>query len=49
MIIGDARERRCTIHADHVNMVKFSDHSDGGYKKFLHAIKVLLEEKSQST
>ena len=30
LIIGDARERRDTIHADHINMVKFSDASDGG-------------------
>jgi hypothetical protein len=40
-IIGDARERRDTIYADHVNMVKFSDRTDDGYFKILYAIKVL--------
>ena len=49
MIIGDARERRDTIHADHVNMVKFSDRTDNVYVKILYAIKVLLEERLQST
>ena len=49
VIIGDARERRDTIHADHVNMVKFSNRTDDGYVKILYAIKVLLEERLQST
>ena len=48
-IIGYPSERRDTIYADHVNMVKFSDRMDDGYKKILHAIKVLLEEKQKST
>ena len=41
-IIGDAYEWRDTIHADHLNMVKFSDRTDDGYSKVLYAIKVLL-------
>lgn len=45
-IIGDARERRDTVHANHVNIVKFSDAKDNGYLKVLHAIKTLLNEKS---
>ena len=48
-LIGDARERRDMIHADHVNMVKFSDRTDDGYVKILHAIKVLLKGKLRST
>ena len=44
-IIGDAHERRDTIHADHVNMVKFSSVTEDGYIKILYAIKVLLEER----
>ena len=47
-IIGDARERRDTIHADHINMVKFSDRTDDGYVKVLYAIKILLTEKLHS-
>ena len=47
-IIGDAYERRDTIHADHINMVKFSDATDDGYRKVLHAIKVLLSENADS-
>ena len=47
-IIGYPSERRDTIYADHVNMVKFSDRTEDGYKKILHAINVLLGEKSQS-
>ena len=47
-LIGDARERRDTIYADHVNMVKFSDPADDGYVKILHAIKVLLKGKLRS-
>ena len=34
-LIGDAQERRDTIYADHVNMVKFSDPADDGYVKIL--------------
>ena len=47
--IGDAWERRDTIYADHVNMVKFLDRTDDGYVKILHSIKVLLKEKLRST
>jgi hypothetical protein len=42
-ILGDAREYRETIHADHVGMVKFSTRSDPGFKKVLGAIEMLLE------
>lgn len=42
-IIGDAREHRETIHADHVGMVKFSSRADPGYKQVLYAIEMLLE------
>ena len=48
IVIGDARERRDTIHADHINMVKFTDATDDGYRKVLHAIKMLLEIKADS-
>ena len=48
-IIGYPSERRDTIYADHVHMVKFSDRTEDGYKKILHAINVLLGEKLQST
>ena len=48
-LIGDARERRDTMHADHVNMVKFLDHTDDRYVKILNSIKVLLKEKLRST
>ena len=41
-VIGDAHERRDTIH------VKFSGVKDDGYRKVLHAIKVLLPEKLHS-
>jgi len=47
-VIGDAYERRDTIHANHINMVKFSDRTDDGYRKVLSAIKVLLRERLQS-
>jgi hypothetical protein len=43
-IIGDARERRETIRADHVGMVKFSTRDDPGYRKVLNAIEIALEE-----
>jgi hypothetical protein len=42
-IINDGRERRDTIHADHVNMVKFSDRKDDGYGKVLYALEQLLK------
>jgi hypothetical protein len=42
-IIGDAREIRETIHADHVGMAKFSSRDDSGYKKVLNAIEMMLE------
>jgi hypothetical protein len=43
-IIGDAREDRASIYADHLGMVKFASRSDAGYKKVLYAIEMLLEE-----
>jgi len=46
-IIGDARENRETIHADHVGMTKFSRREDSEYKKFLCAIEVLLQAAIQ--
>ena len=42
-IIGDARENRESIHADHIGMAKFSSSSDAGYKKVLYAIEMVLE------
>jgi hypothetical protein len=42
-IIGDAREDRGSIHADHLGMVKFATRSDTEYKKVLYAIEMLLE------
>jgi hypothetical protein len=42
-IIGDARENRETIHADHIGMTKFSTKDDDGYGKVLYAIEMLLE------
>jgi hypothetical protein len=42
-IIGDAREDRGSIHADHMGMVKFATRSDAEYKKVLYAIEMLLE------
>ena len=45
-IIGDAHERRDTIHADHINMVKFSSVTEDGYVKILYAIETLLEEQT---
>ena len=42
-IIGDAREIRETIYADHVGMAKFSRRDDGEYRKVLYAIEILLE------
>ena len=43
--IGDEREWRDTIHADHINMVKFSGRTDGGYIKVQYAIIMLLKKK----
>ena len=45
ILIGDAHERRDTIHANHVEMVKFSNPTDDGYAKVLYAIKMLLKDK----
>ena len=42
-IIGDARENRGSIYADHTGMAKFSTRSDTEYKKVLYAIEMLLE------
>jgi hypothetical protein len=42
-IIGDAREIRGSIHADHLGMVKFASRCDTGYKKVLYAIEMVLE------
>jgi hypothetical protein len=44
-IIGDARENRETIHADHIGMTKFSTRDDDGYGKILYAIEMLLERQ----
>jgi hypothetical protein len=45
-IIGDARENRETIHADHMGMVKFATR-DSEYGKIRFAIEMLLEGLSQ--
>jgi hypothetical protein len=42
-LIGDAREIRDGIYADHIGMAKFSTRNDSGYKKVLNAIETLLE------
>ena len=42
-VIGDAREHRTLIHADHIGMTKFSNSDDAGYKKVLYAIEIVLE------
>jgi hypothetical protein len=42
-IIGDARENRGSIYADHIGMAKFSTRSDTEYRKVLYAIEMLLE------
>ena len=42
-IIGDGRENRLSIHADHVGMAKFSSSDDAGYKQVLYAIEMVLE------
>ena len=47
-ILGDARENRDSIHADHIGMSKFSTTSDPGYKKILYAIGVLVEGSQSS-
>ena len=46
-IIGDARENRESIHADHIGMAKFSSSNDVGYKKVLYAIEMVLEGHSK--
>jgi protein SERAC1 len=46
--VGDARENRATIHADHSDMAKFSTEDDPGYKNVLHAIETLLESLTES-
>ena len=49
-IIGDAREHRETIHADHTGIVKFSTREDPGYRKVLNAIEMIIEDPAnQST
>jgi hypothetical protein len=48
-VIGDARENRGTIHANHIGMVKFSARSDFGYKKILYAMEMLLEALREDT
>ena len=42
-ILNNTRERWDTIRADHVNMVKFSDRRDDGYRKVFTALERLLE------
>jgi hypothetical protein len=46
-VIGDAREIRDYIYADHVDMVKFSSRADSGYQKVVHAIEVLLAQSPE--
>jgi protein SERAC1 len=43
--IGDAREHRETIHADHIGMTKYSTKDDDGYGKVLYAIEMLLKAR----
>jgi hypothetical protein len=45
-IIGDAREYRETIHADHIGMAKFSTRDDPEYGKVLNAIELVMEGSS---
>ena len=47
-IIGDAREIRETLYADHVGMAKFSTRDDAEYKKVLYAIEMLLENLAEN-
>ena len=47
-IIGDARENRETIYADHAGMAKFSRRDDAEYRKVLYAIEMLLESLAQN-
>jgi hypothetical protein len=42
-VIGDARENRGTIHANHIDITKFSARGDSGYKKVVYALDMLLE------
>jgi hypothetical protein len=48
-VIGDARENRGTIHANHIGITKFSARDDPGYKKVLYAMEMLLEELREDT
>jgi len=43
-IIGDAREYRGSIHANHVGIAKFSTRNDNGYQKVVYAIEMVLEK-----
>ena len=47
-VIDHGYERRDSIHADHVGMTKFSTAGDQGYKKIVHAIRVLVESIQDS-
>ena len=47
-IIGDAREYRGTIHADHMGITKFST-KDSEYQKIARAIEMVLEKVSEDT
>jgi hypothetical protein len=47
-IIGDAREMRSSIHANHIDMAKFSTRVDPGYKSVLYAMEMLLEGLGQT-
>ena len=47
-IIGDARENRETIYADHAGMAKFSRRDDAEYRKVLFAIEMLLESLAEN-
>jgi hypothetical protein len=46
-IIGDARENRGTIYADHVGVAKFSRRDDAEYRKVLYAIEMVLESLAE--
>jgi hypothetical protein len=47
-VIGDARENRGTIRADHIGMTKFSNREEDGYQKVMDAIEISLEEQPPS-
>ena len=44
-VIGDGNERRESIHANHVEMVKFNGR-EAGYKAIVFAIKMLVVSNS---